>query len=263
MALRAVTEHPKFARLKQLLGLSKCPTLGYLEGLWHFAGKYTPHGDLGKYGDAEIEAWLEWDGPAGKLMESFRTAGWIDTSDKHRLVIHDWHLHADNATKLSVKRSGRDFVTKTDTVCAHRGDIVEESVTPLRLPEPGAGAVPEPVPEPVAIDGVDPSMVAHGVLTELGISGSELFRNISDVCKSAMQSGASPSLLRETMVASYREFEKEKAAGHFAFAPGLPKFFGERLWQDKNLWPWKEGFAPPPPKPKRKYHDPLAADGAA
>jgi hypothetical protein len=248
-----------------ILKMSKCPVLGYLEGMWHFSGKYTPHGDIGKYSNEEIEAWLEWDGEPGALIEAFRLAGWIDASESHRFVVHDWHLHADNATKLSVKRSGRDFVTKQATVSPHCAHTVEESTTPLRLPEPEPVPEPEPEPEPVpgnAVSSIDHSQVAAGVISQLCISGQDLVRNISDVCKAEMKLGKSPEWLLATMVGNYRDFLSEKSAGHLSFAPGAAKFFGENLWKDKNIWPWKEGFAPPPPKPKRIYINSTGGDAA-
>ena len=113
MALRAVLDHPKFARLRKLLGLRRCPALGYLEGLWHFTGRYAPHGDLGKFTDLDIESWLEWEGDDGTLIAALITAGWIDRDSKYRLIVHDWKQHADNGTKLAVKRSGEPFVTRT------------------------------------------------------------------------------------------------------------------------------------------------------
>src|ERR1700676_33196 len=42
MALRAVPDHPKFAALKAALGTPKGATLGWLEALWHFTGRFTP-----------------------------------------------------------------------------------------------------------------------------------------------------------------------------------------------------------------------------
>lgn len=149
MALRAVIEHPKFARLKRILGLNKGPALGYLETLWHFAGRFTPCGDLGKYSDEEIEAWIEWDGAPGALVAAFVASGWVDKHPEHRLVVHDWHNHADDATKLAVKRAKRKFVTD---ISLHCPDTVATELpnkeTQSGLPGPGAGPVPEPVPEP-------------------------------------------------------------------------------------------------------------------
>ncbi len=56
MAFRAVPDHPKFAHLKGLLRMPKGATLGYLECIWHFAGRFTPQGNIGKYDDAQLRA---------------------------------------------------------------------------------------------------------------------------------------------------------------------------------------------------------------
>src|ERR1700733_15054593 len=143
MALRAVPDHPKFARLKLLLNQPKGATLGWLESVWHFCGRFTPQGNIGKYSDEAIEAWVEWNGEPGLLISSLRRAEWLDDSPQYRLLVHDWHLHADNATKLAVKRSGKPFCADTvSTPSQHCADTETHTSTPLGLP------VPEPVPEP-------------------------------------------------------------------------------------------------------------------
>src|SRR5450756_721621 len=104
MALRAVTDHPKFFRLKGLLRLNKSCALGYLEAMWHFCGKYTPQGNLGKYDDVDIEAWLEWDGDEGALIAAFVKAGWVGTDETHRLIVHDWSQYADETVHTDLAR---------------------------------------------------------------------------------------------------------------------------------------------------------------
>lgn len=143
MALRAVIDHPKFFRLKNVLRLNKSCTLGYLEALWHFCGRYTPQGNLGKYSNDEIEAWLEWDGEPGALISAFINAKWVDINETHRLIVHDWHNHADDATRKALGRAKLGFVsTCPDTV----GTQSQESLPPEGLPGAGAGAEPEPEP---------------------------------------------------------------------------------------------------------------------
>jgi hypothetical protein len=165
MALRAVPEHPKFARLKRTLKVPKWGALGLLESLWHFTGKFTPHGDLGKYPDAEIEAWLEWEGEPGALISALITCGWIDEDKDHRLLVHDWHQHADDATKLAVKRSKRTFVVLT--VSRQRRDVEGESDARTRVPEPEPVSKPEPVSEP-----------DHLALTRVSFPSVEVFLTI-------------------------------------------------------------------------------------
>lgn len=150
MALRAVDDHPKLSRLKSLLKCGRGEALGYLEATWHFAGRYTPQGNIGKYSDEEIEAWIEWAGEPGKLIQALLTAGWLDKSVSHRLIVHHWHDHADDATKLALKRKSLDFVTNVPdyvpTVSGQDSDAVDDISIESGLP--GAGPVPEPVPEP-------------------------------------------------------------------------------------------------------------------
>jgi hypothetical protein len=142
MALRAVPEHPKFAQLKTRLGVGKAVALGYLECIWHFAGRFTPQGDIGKYEDAAIEAWVEWDGEAGALIQALVDTRWLDWDDTYRILVHDWAQHADKATKQALGRSKLGFcVPSVHTPGAH---VFQPYSPPVPVPEP----VPVPVPEP-------------------------------------------------------------------------------------------------------------------
>ena len=109
MALRAVPDHPKFAHLKSLLKLPKGAVLGYLECVWHFAGRFTPQGNIGKYSDLAIESWVEWDGEEGRLIESLIKSGWLDIDDEFRLTIHDWSKNADELVHTTLARSCLPF----------------------------------------------------------------------------------------------------------------------------------------------------------
>jgi hypothetical protein len=142
MALRAVPDHPKFARLKTLVHAGKAATLGYLECMWHFCGRFTPQGNIGKYADADIEAWLEWDGDEGALIAAFVRAGWLEESADYRLIVHDWHCHADDATRKTLSRSHLEFVTRHPDTIPTLSRHCPDSVAPVSgppVPEPGAG----------------------------------------------------------------------------------------------------------------------------
>jgi hypothetical protein len=145
VALRAVPDHPKFAELKALLNQPKGPTAGWLEMMWHFAGRFTPQGNIGKYSDLAIESWVEWDGTPGALIAALIQAGWIDRDSTHRLLVHDWKDHADKATKNSLMRAKLPFCTPGVRTEIHDVRTAwQESSTASRLPEP------VPVPEPEA-----------------------------------------------------------------------------------------------------------------
>jgi hypothetical protein len=109
VALRAVPDHPKFAHLKSLLKLPKGAVLGYLECVWHFAGRFTPQGNIGKYSDLAIESWTEWDGDEGKLIDSLVKSGWLDIDDEFRLIVHDWSKNADELVHTTLARSCLPF----------------------------------------------------------------------------------------------------------------------------------------------------------
>lgn len=155
MALRAVIDHPKFADLKMRLGLSRFETLGLLESIWHFAGRFTPQGNIGKYSDDQIEAWIEWKGAPGAAIEALQSSRWIDPCSLNRLVIHDWHEHADKTIKQFLVRNKLAFVTAIHpSIVLHEDQsrLHEELTVPSSVfmsSEIGKVCVPpEPEPEP-------------------------------------------------------------------------------------------------------------------
>jgi hypothetical protein len=122
--------------------------MGWLEAVWHFTGRFTPQGNIGKYTDQAIEAWVEWNGEPGFLIASLIETGWLDRENTHRLVVHDWAQHADKATKNALVRGKLQFCVPTvRTPCVQCTNESLEIGTASRLPEP----VPEPVPVPEPI----------------------------------------------------------------------------------------------------------------
>lgn len=287
MALRAVPEHPKFAALKASLGLTKFQTLGLLEALWHFTGRFSPRGNVGRFTDLQIEAWLEWNGDPGKALEGLVSSGWLDRDEEHRLVVHDWSHNADEMVHTELARKCLTFADGTvpsarrlnqherdrfkeafsQTVCsksASPAGKLNGAAAIVTKPEPEPA--PEPVPEPAKSRGglpilqvpavtFDHSMVAQGVLLKLRLSGAHLSRNLSEVAKAEIDGGAEGLALMELMAEAGLAYMKAKGDGKLSFAPGLEKFYGEGLWRDPKLWPWKDGHGPPK---KAANHDPLA-----
>lgn len=166
MALRAVIGHPKFEHLMAILRAPKCHAVGYLETLWHFTGRYTPDGAIGKYSDDQIEAWIGWQGEPGALIAALVKSRWLDVDDTHRLLVHDWHKHADDATRLSLKRQGIAFAVPT--VSRQCPDSVP-TTSGLPVPEPGAENNTPPLPpqgerreEPIGTGKPVPGVRARG-----------------------------------------------------------------------------------------------------
>jgi hypothetical protein len=136
---RGTPDNPKVAHLAQLLNIELWGAVGILEILWHFTAKYCPCGDIGRFTDKQIAKAVGWQRPTGargvtpecRLSDALVTAKWLDRCTCHRLVVHDWKDHADQAVTKFLDRHGISFV---HTV----------AILPLPLPLP----LPHPAPSP-------------------------------------------------------------------------------------------------------------------
>lgn len=106
---RGTIEHPKTAELAAELDIPLLYAAGVLESLWHWTAKYCPRGDIGRYSNRAIASGIHWTGDPDKLAEALVCSKWVDQSDEHRLVVHDWADHCDNYTHDALKLSGQDF----------------------------------------------------------------------------------------------------------------------------------------------------------
>ena len=151
MALRAVPEHPKFAALKSILKQPKGVVLGWLETMWHFTGRFTPQGNIGKYPDSVIEAWVEWDGIPGDLMSALVQSRWIDPSPADRLIVHDWSQHADESVQTDLARKQLLFadgrIPNSGRLNQHERTRFKEWLDTEGLPKPARGRPANNQPE--------------------------------------------------------------------------------------------------------------------
>lgn len=108
---RGTPDHPKTLALMDSLACPKPMAVGILELLWHFTARYAPQGDIGRWSDANIAAGVCWAGDPSALVRALLSSGWLDEHAKHRLVVHDWHDHADDATKKHIQRNELRFAT--------------------------------------------------------------------------------------------------------------------------------------------------------
>lgn len=144
---RGTPRHPKVYDLVQELGLpvrSRFMAIGYLELLWHFTAEFAPQGDIGKFSDGRIESAMDWTGAKGRLVEALTNSKWCDKSSRHRLVVHDWHEHADDSVRKRLSRAHLSFVTVTDEVTGQCPQPSQTSADNIRQPLP----LPEPLPFP-------------------------------------------------------------------------------------------------------------------
>lgn len=144
--------------LARALGVELFSAIGLMEALWHFTAKYTPQGNVGKFSDQEIADAVYWGRLPDELIAALVNCRWVDEDDEHRLIIHDWHDHADEAVRKLLKRQKLDFVA----TCR---DGSRQNLPALSLPLPSQ-PLPEPSPSlpalPAASAAVNPSEFGFG-----------------------------------------------------------------------------------------------------
>jgi hypothetical protein len=156
---RGTPDHPKIYRLMELAGVDRPTAIGYLELLWHWAGKYAIQGDVGKWDDATIaqacgvtvvtrrDRFLT---AAAKLVTALTESGWLDRQPApHRLVIHDIKDHADNTWRQNLEDAG---LTWWDGTPPRREKVGRpKSKNSRETPETSnfnSSETPQPEPEP-------------------------------------------------------------------------------------------------------------------
>jgi hypothetical protein len=102
----ATFEHPKTIQLAERLGIPVYATLGLLACLWRFTGRYALQGDIGRWSNEAIAAAIPgWQGDPGELIAALADIGWLDSSDRHRLIVHDWSEHAEDFYQAKLARA--------------------------------------------------------------------------------------------------------------------------------------------------------------
>lgn len=124
----------------KLAGVSRATVVGWLELLWHATAEFAPRGDIGKCSDAWIEAQLDWRGKRGKLVQLLIETRWLLMNSESRLIINDWHEHADDSVRRRLARSGLSFATVTAKVAEKTpspdGNLSGACPENVGLPEP-------------------------------------------------------------------------------------------------------------------------------
>ena len=87
---------------------------------WHFTAEFCPQGDIGRFSDARIEAGVHWTGKRGRLVQALTDARWLDQDSECRLLVHDWHEHADGVVKKRLERAGLSFLTPAPKLTEQR-----------------------------------------------------------------------------------------------------------------------------------------------
>lgn len=159
---RGATDHPKMLAFAQALNVPVYAAIGLVESLIHWTARYAPRGNVGKWTDDVIARGLGWQDSGAELVSAFRSSGWLDDHDEHRLVLHDWSQHADDAVHRLLARAGELFadggVPSTARLSGKEKEAAESALAKLRRGRTSGarraharrtvGALPEPRPAP-------------------------------------------------------------------------------------------------------------------
>lgn len=133
-------DHPKITRLASALSLELWGARGIVESIAHFTARHAIRGDVGKWTNHDIAQGIGWKGDPDALIAALVASGWLDEHKTHRLIVHDWHDHADDSTRKTLRNRKEEFATLPED----SGNIPEESRKGRPKPEPEPGPEPEP-----------------------------------------------------------------------------------------------------------------------
>lgn len=109
---RTAVDHPKIRQFARILGVPRYSAVGILELLWHFTARHSIRGDIGKWADEVICEAIDWPTErAAELIEKLLQCRLLDKHRDHRLVVHDWHDHADESTKKTLAKHKMSFAS--------------------------------------------------------------------------------------------------------------------------------------------------------
>lgn len=190
---REATQHTKMGRLEMRLGVEKWGATGILELLWHLTAREAPAGNIGKLPNEDIAYAIGWKGDANLLIDSLLESGWLDRNQEHRVIIHDWSDHADDAVHVKLCRRGEIFCDgtppKVNKLPKHEREEAQKRIesavnafksavkyfrsTSEAIAKPSEvfhGGWPEPTPEPEPVP--EPYSSAALANTQISDSGS-------------------------------------------------------------------------------------------
>ncbi len=156
---REATSSTKMKKLSRRLKMPLYACVGLMELLWHLTAREAPQGDIGKLSNESIAIGIDYDGDQDVLIDVLLECGWLDESDEHRLVIHDWSEHSDDTVDNKLARAGKCYADgmmprmrklsnkERDLLCGKFGwsadGELQNAFSEHEKPLPGV--VPEPV----------------------------------------------------------------------------------------------------------------------
>lgn len=108
-----LTSH-KLTKLMRRLDIDRPRAIGTLSLLWAFTQQSARRGDIGRHPDEDIALACDWERDPSELIEGLLYAGFLDRDSVHRLVIHDWSVHAPDFVKKTATRNKERLLTRGD-----------------------------------------------------------------------------------------------------------------------------------------------------
>jgi len=251
---RGTPEHPKMKRLARALRVNQAQAVGILESLWHWAGRFAPQGDIGRFSDSDIADSAYWTKEPGILIEALVESKWVQRDPAHRLIIHDWHDHAEESVKKYLARHNLTFVSLGGVVETISGHVQQMSEN-VCLPEP----IPKPLPEPKpkAPGGTSDFETWWKIYPKK--SGKEAARKAYEsAVKRIRASGQEPKQAHQTLLDAVSRYAvSPKAKGEYCWNPAT--WLNQGHWEDDPAV-WQRGDDKQGRVGSGQTYDPALAD---
>ncbi|HEX5464416.1 MAG TPA: hypothetical protein VFW88_06840 [Burkholderiales bacterium] len=127
-------DHPKTLGLKSALKCSLPTVIGHLELLWKFVAQHASQGDIGKWPDAAISGACCWEGDPCEFVYALIEHGYLEHSERHRLLVHDWHEHCPQWVRAALAKKKLPFATKESPQEGSKEPTEEATKEPTRPP---------------------------------------------------------------------------------------------------------------------------------
>lgn len=102
----ALPNHPKVRKLDLLLGRHG-NGLAVIVSLWCWADHYAPSGDITRHAIDDLAIACSVDPKRVDILSALISAGFVDATEDHRFVLHDWSEHQGAAIELRSRNADR------------------------------------------------------------------------------------------------------------------------------------------------------------
>ena len=193
MAKRGVLTHRKTRRLARLLDIDQATALGYLEALWHVAAEQRPRGDIGAIADDDLVDEMFVRTPDAKaFIAALAEAGWLDPHPVHRLIVHDWSIHADEHVRQRLHRRNQTFADGRSPWCLREKNTSEEAENTSRKVKSAESDAETPAKSPLGEQKENTSQTAKNTLCEVNSRENHFSQSENGLEKSAVRARAQP-----------------------------------------------------------------------